>query len=102
MKRRADGRYQKRITLSDGTAKILYSKAKTEREAIRDFNEQMLNLEQKKKKERLFSEVADNWNTEYRERVSDINYRKNTRASYENIVEYFKKFYIPFILGEDL
>lgn len=102
MKRRADGRYQKRITLSDGTAKILYSKAKSEREAIKDFNEQMLNLEQKKKKERLFSEVADNWNTEYRERVSDINYRKNTRASYENIVKYFKKFYIEEITAVEV
>ena len=49
MKRREDGRFQKRVTLPDGTVKYLYSNASNERLAVKDFNEQMLNLEIKEK-----------------------------------------------------
>ena len=35
MKKRSDGRYQKRITLPNGKTKLLYSSANTEREAIK-------------------------------------------------------------------
>lgn len=94
MKRRADGRFQKRITMSDGKSKVLYSTARTEREAIKDFNRQMLAFEEVKRSKFLFSSIADEWNTEYRKRVSDINYRKNTRAAYNRIIEHFGGCYI--------
>lgn len=94
MKRRADGRFQKRITMSDGKSKVLYSTARTEREAIKDFNRQMLALDEVKRSKFLFSSIADEWNTEYRKRVSDINYRKNTRAAYNRIFEHFGGCYI--------
>lgn len=94
MKRRADGRFQKKITLSDGTVKYLYSSAKSERAAVADFNRQMLELEEERKKKYLFKSIADEWNGEYRKRISDINYRKNTRAAYERITEYFEEYYI--------
>lgn len=94
MKRRADGRFQKKITLPDGTTKYLYSSAATEREAVRDFNNQMLTLETNERNKFLFSKIADKWNTEYRKRISDINYRKNTRAAYERIAEHFADYYI--------
>lgn len=94
MKRRADGRFQKRITLPNGKPKFLYSNAKSEREAIKDFNRQMLTLEADHKSKYLFVNIADEWDTEYRERISDINYRKNTRAAYNRIIEYFSNYYI--------
>lgn len=94
MKRRADGRFQKRITLPDGRAKFLYSSAKTERAAIADFNRQMLALEAEQRNKFLFSNIADEWNAKYRERISDINYRKGVRAAYERIFDYFDGYYI--------
>lgn len=94
MKRRADGRFQKRVTLPDGSLKYLYSSAANERLAIKDFNEQLMNLELETQKKGLFTVIANEWNTEYRERISDINYRKNTSAAYDRIVEYFQEYYI--------
>lgn len=94
MKRRADGRFQKRVTLPDGSLKYLYSSAANERLAIKDFNEQLMNLELETQKKGLFTVIANEWNTEYRERISDINYRKNTSAAYDRIVAYFQEYYI--------
>lgn len=94
MKRRADGRFQKRITLPNGKSKVLYSSASSEREAVKDFNRQMLTIEAERRNKYLFLNIADEWNTEYRKRISDINYRKNTRAAYERIVKHFDGYYI--------
>lgn len=94
MKRRADGRYQKRVTLPDGTSKMLYSRASNERLANKDFTDQLLRLKEKERNKLLFSAVADEWNTEYRKRISDINYRKNTAAAYDRIIKYFSGLYI--------
>ncbi len=89
MTRRKDGRFVKVFTLSDGKKKYFYSSAKTEREAMRDFDKQLLLFREKEKRGHSFAVIADEWDTDYRERVSDINYRKNTRAAYNRIIEYF-------------
>lgn len=94
LKRRPDGRFQKKVTLPDGTVKYLYSSAANERLAIKDFNEQLMNIEVETKKKGLFTVIADKWDTEYRERISDINYRKNTRGAYNRIIKYFANYYI--------
>lgn len=94
MKRRADGRWQKRVTLPDGSVKYLYSNATNERLANKDFNEQLLNFEIKQKNKSLFFNISNEWNAEYRDRISDLNYRKNTQAAYNRIVEYFNEYYI--------
>lgn len=94
MKKRADGRFQKHVTLPNGKVKFLYSSAKTERAATMDFNKQMLAIEIEEKNKYLFQNIADEWNSEYRERIPDISYRKNTRAAYNRILNYFKDFYI--------
>lgn len=94
MKRRADGRFQKRITLENRKSKVLYSSASSEREAIKDFNRQMLALEAEQRNRFLFTAIAEEWNNEYQERISDINYRKNTRAAYNRIIEHFNGYYI--------
>lgn len=64
MKKRPDGRYQKRITLPNGKTKLLYSSANTEREAIKDFNRQMLELEETRQRSLNFDSVADAWSKE--------------------------------------
>lgn len=61
MKRRSDGRFQKRITLANGKSKLLYSSASSEREAIKDFNRQMLTLEAERKQSPKFDCVAEEW-----------------------------------------
>lgn len=64
MKRRADGRFQKRITLPNGKPKVLYSTAKTEREAVKDFNRQMLEIEKEQINSKNFDRVAEEWGNE--------------------------------------
>lgn len=61
MKRRADGRFQKRITLPNGKSKFLYSSAKSERAAVADFNRQMLALEAERIQSMNFDRVAEAW-----------------------------------------
>lgn len=61
MKKRADGRFQKRITLENGKSKLLYSSANSEREAVKDFNRQMLALETEHIKSMNFDRVAEAW-----------------------------------------
>ena len=80
MKQRADGRWQKKIKLPNGKTKTLYSTASTERLAMKDFNNQMLRLDIDKKASAKFEKIAQSWNDEYRERISDINYRKSIRS----------------------
>lgn len=65
MKKRQDGRYQKKIKLLDGTTKFLYSSAASERAAVRDFNEQMQLLEQEQQRRTNFCKVAEEWADEH-------------------------------------
>ena len=102
MKRRPDGRWQKRVKLPNGKSKVLYSTAATERLAVKDFNEQMLQLEIDVKNTTLFSVIADEWNTEYRSRISDINYRKATKSSYDKVLDHFKDMHIEAITPTDI
>ena len=91
MKKRADGRFVRTVTIN-GKRKMFYSSELTEKKAERDIMRQMVEFEakqQEKAKGKTFQEVADEWDNEYREKVSDINYNKNTRAAYNRIIEYF-------------
>lgn len=102
MKRRPDGRWQKRIKLPNGKSKLLYSTASSERLAQKDFNEQMLSLEKEEKDKTKFAAVADEWNTRYRSRISEINYKKATKSTYEKVVEHFGNMYIADITSDDI
>ena len=88
MKKRKDGRWVKSVTIS-GRRVYFYSSAKTERQAEKDFTTQLLAYEDKEREAYSFKKIADNWDTEYRNKISDINYRKNTRAAYNRILNYF-------------
>jgi integrase len=102
MKRRPDGRWQKRVTLPDGTKKTLYSSAASERLATKEFNEKLLQFQKDFSSSRSFISVADQWNDEYREKISYLNYRKGPKASYERIVAHFGKTPIADIKPSDV
>lgn len=96
MKKRADGRYQKKIKLLDGTTKILYSSASSERSAIRDFNEQMQKLEQEHRNLFLFVNVADEWSNEHFPKMQN-NTLKMYKVGLKEAKAYFNNFYIEAI-----
>ena len=93
MKRRADGRWQKKKVIN-GKTKVFYSTAATERAAVRDIENQMIEYREQLQRGDLFKYIADAWDTEYRTKISDINYRKNTKAAYERILERFQSYHI--------
>lgn len=64
MKKRADGRYCKSIT-QNGKKLFFYSSAKTERQAIKEINEQILNYQQAKATSKSFADVAEMWENEH-------------------------------------
>lgn len=88
MKRRSDGRFQKKITLEDGSKKMLYSTAANERLAQRDFNDQMLKLETKEKNSLLFASIAEEWSEEHFPKMQN-NTLKGYKSGYKSAVEYF-------------
>ena len=96
MKKRADGRYQKKIKLLDGTTKFLYSSASSERAAMRDFNEQMQKLEQEHKDLSLFTNIADKWSEEHFPKLQN-NTLKMYRAGLKEVKTYFNSSYIEAI-----
>lgn len=102
MKRRPDGRWQKKVTLPDGTKKTLYSTAASERLAVKEFNDKMLAFQKDSVNSLCFNVVADKWNDEYREKISDLNYRKGPKASYDRIVSHFGKAQISDIKPTDV
>ena len=101
MKRRADGRYQKRITLPNGKSKLLYSSANTEREAIKDFNRQMLALEEEKKKASTFESVAKRWESEHFPTLQ-INTLKSYKVSLKQAINFFTDTPIDEIEHDDI
>lgn len=92
MKRRPDGRWQKKITLLNGKTKFLYSNASTERMAVIDFNNQMQKLQYEEKESMLFKNIANEWNCEYQTKISEINYKKSIRGSYKKVLQHFSDY----------
>lgn len=101
MKKRADGRYCRKIKINNKFV-FFYSSEKTEKQAARDIERQLIEYREKDKTGKTFAEVADKWDTEYRTKISDVNYRKNTKAAYEYIIKYFGNEYIKDITAIDI
>ncbi len=93
MKKRKDGRYQKKITLPDGKTKFLYSSASNEKMAVKDFNEQMLNIERKRVNDLLFKNVADEWEDEHFPRLQN-NSLKAYKPALASARDFFENFNI--------
>lgn len=88
MKRRPDGRYQKKITI-DGISKMFYSSADTERKATLDIQRQLLAYEEKlHKKKHNFLELAEAMLLEKEKTVSH-----STCESYRHALKHLKSFY---------
>ena len=88
MKRRADGRWQKRIKLPNGKSKLIYSSAKTERMAVQDFNSQMLELHKEQEMAISLVAMADAWEDAH---FADIEY--NTACKYSGCLKKIKSFF---------
>lgn len=89
MKRRSDGRWQKRITLPDGRSKLLYSTAPSERLAIKEFNEIMLSYKETAKTATHFNVVAQEW-SEHHFPALENNTLKQYRPCLASAIDFFK------------
>ena len=88
MFKRKDGRWCEKVDVA-GEIKYFYSTQTSQRNALRDILKQVSEYENKKRQSLTFESISDEWDSEYREKISDINYRKNTRCAYNRIVEHF-------------
>ena len=89
--KRKDGRWFYNYYVNKNKRIPLYSSAETEKKAEKEIIRKISEYEQEQEKGPYFYSVADSWNTEYRLKISDINYRKSIRGAYERIIEYFGK-----------
>lgn len=103
MKKRADGRYVRTVTI-DGKRKMFYSSEPTEKKAERDIMRQMVEFKAKKKEEargKIFEKVADEWEEQH---YKTIQYQ--TAARYKSLVarliDSFKNVYIREITAKDI
>ena len=91
MKKRNDGRYVKKVTLSNGKTKYLYSSAANEREANKDFNKQMLALDQAEKDKSKFCSVSDAWASEHFSSL-EHNTLKSYKPGLRDVNDYFEEY----------
>ena len=101
MKKREDGRYVKSKNIN-GKRVFFYSSEPTERKALKDIERQMLEYAEREEKGKTFKEVAEEWESEYREKSSDIQWRKSIGAQYRRIVDYFDDTLIKSITPHDV
>lgn len=88
MKKRADGRWQKKITLPNGKSKMLYSSEPSERMAIKDFNEQLMHIEKESTESELFEKIAEQWKEEHFPSLQN-NTLKQYKPCYEQAIKHF-------------
>lgn len=86
MKKRADGRYQKAVSI-DGVKHIFYGKT------IAEIKKKVMSYKEKEKNGRLFSEVAEEWYDEHVQTLSPNTVHGYLCAKNE-AVQYFGKLYI--------
>lgn len=93
MKKRADGRYVKKVKLQDGTYKYLYSSAKSEREATKDFNNQLQQIEIQQNDKTLFINISEEWEREHFQTLQH-NTLKQYKPALKHVNDYFFKYKI--------
>lgn len=98
--KRKDGRWCKSKTIN-GTRIFFYSSENTERKALRDIENQMIEYTGKIEKGKLFKDVADEWESEHYEHIQyQTALRYKSLAS--RIVDHFGNKYITRISTEDI
>lgn len=100
--KRKDGRWAKKVTLPDSKIKYFYSSETSEKKAEKDITQKMISYQKDVARLHTFSSVAEAWEREYRERISDVNWNKTIRAAYGKIVEYFKAYSIEEITAQNV
>ena len=93
--KRADGRYQVKVTVSKGKTKFFYGKTKKE------IDHKILNYQEEKKLGRFFSEVASEWWEFFEEQLS-YQTRSSYNAALKRIVEFFSDARIKDIKTKDI
>ena len=88
--KRKNGRWQYNYTVeNEKKPRAFYSSEPNERKAEKEIMNKIFNYESNIDKGKLFCSIADAWNTECRLTNSEINYKKNIRAAYNRITDYF-------------
>ena len=88
MKQRADGRWEKKITLPNGKTKHFYSFEPTERKANADFAQQLLLYQDTQEKGMLFQNVAEEWEQNHFPTLQE-NTLKQYRPAKRDVSEFF-------------
>lgn len=101
MKPRKDGRYCKKVTLSDGTQKYFYSNAKNEKTATADFNKQILEYEKEIISKNSFKSVAEKWAEESFDKL-ELNTLRQYKPGLRDCIAYFENKYIQDITPTDV
>lgn len=86
--KRSDGRWVYQYTINK-KRKCIYSSASTQKQAEKEILAKLRDLNAEYEKGKKFNQVADEWNSLYRAKNSEINYKKSIKSTYEKIVEYF-------------
>lgn len=100
MKKRPDGRYVKVKTIN-GNKIPFYSRAKSEKLAEKDIENQLLEYKQQEEKGKLYKEVAKEWEREHYKNIEH-----QTEARYKTLVSHsideFGEQYVKLIVAEDI
>ncbi len=95
MKKRADGRYMKQITIN-GKIKSFYGKTQAE------VSRKIMEYQGEQETGRLFPIVANEWLDEYLKQVPYTTFKKSGQASYHHAVEWFKEEILKDISPQDI
>lgn len=101
MKQRKDGRWVKTITTAGGKREFFYSTKKTEKQALKDIEKQILNYQEREEKGKLFKEVAEEWYDTHIPTV-EVQTASGYKAPYHYCVEALGHFYIKDIKTQDI
>lgn len=100
VKRRADGRWAKTVTINKKRV-FFYSSAESERQAERDIARQLLEYTKKEEQGKTFKEVSEEWADAHFETI-EYNTQKYYRASLKQLDEYFAHEMIKDITPTDI
>lgn len=100
MKKRADGRYCRKIKINDKYV-FFYSSEKTEKQAVRDIERQLLQYREHENNGKTFYEVADEWSDAHFPTL-EHNTLKQYRPALADVVAQFGKFLIKDITSNQI
>lgn len=100
MKKRADGRYCRKIKINDKYV-FFYSSEKTEKQAVRDIERQLLQYREHENNGKTFYEVADEWSDAHFPTL-EHNTLKQYRPALADVVAQFGRFLIKDITSNQI